>query len=261
MSRATGQGITIDANFDKLNLKLFELSKRVGLELGPIIKEEAKYLTQSAVRNSPPPNRQAGVNTIRNDLNKVATSLDYQSYEARKTEGGFYGSIAKYIRRRDAGKLRTLLQNPNLKLFQGFTVLGTPEEIQAAHQSRRVAGRVKGTSKAIAFRSDMRRYFRGVSDRVGFMLSGWNKAAAAVGVKTKKFAQRTYAGSNAGVELSFGRNPFFLARNGNMRDPMVIKAVSTAVKFRIRVTEKKIDRAVDKLAINLGFKKLAKGSY
>lgn len=46
-----------------------------------------------------------------------------------------------------------------------------------------------------------------------------------------------------------------------MRDPMVIKAVSTAVKFRIRVTEKKIDRAVDKLAINLGFKKLAKGSY
>lgn len=261
MSRATGQGITIDANFDKLNEKLAILAKNVGLELGPIIKEEAKFLMQSAVKNSPPPSRQSGVNTIRNDLNKVAVSLDYQGYEARKTEGGFYGSIAKYIRRRDAGKLRTLLQNPNLKLFQGFTVLGTPEEIRSAHQSRRVNGRVKGEAKAVAFRSDMKRYFKTVSDRVGFMLSGWNKGAAAVGVKTKKFAQRTYAGSNSGVEFTFGRNPFFIARNGNMRDTMVIKAINTAVKFRIRVTEKKIDRAAQKLAINLGFTKLAKGSY
>lgn len=261
MSRATGQGMTIDANFDELNEKLLILSKSVGLELGPIIKEEAKYLTQSAVKITPPPSRQSGVNTIRNDLNKVAKSLNYQTYEARATKGGFYGSIAKYIRRRDAGKLRTLLQNPNVKLFQGFTVLGTPEEIKAAHQSRRVAGRVKGQAQAIAFGSDMRRYFRGVSNRVGFMLSGWNKAAAAVGVKTKKFAQRSYAGSNAGVEFKFGRNPFFIARNGNMRDAMVIKAVNTAVKFRIKVTEKKIDRAAKKLAINLGFTKLAKGSY
>lgn len=261
MRSAAGSGMTIEANFDDLNKKLFILSQKVGLELGPIIKEEAKYLMQSAVRNSPPPSRQSGVNTIRNDLNKVAVSLDYQGYEARKTEGGFYGSIAKYIRRRDAGKLRTLLQNPNLKLFQGFTVLGTPEEIKAAHQSRRVAGRVKGEAKAVAFRSDMRRYFRGVSDRVGFMLSGWNKGAAAVGVKTKKFAQKSYAGSNSGVEFTFGRNPFFIARNGNMRDTMVIKAINTAVKYRIRITEKKIDRAAQKLAVNLGFTKLAKGSY
>lgn len=261
MSRATGQGMTIDANFDELNEKLLILSKSVGLELGPIIKEEARYLLQSAVRNTPPPSRQSGVNTIRNDLNKVAVSLDYQSYEARATKGGFYGSLAKYIRRRDAGKLRTLLQNQNLKLFQGFTVLGTPEEIASTHQSRRISGRVQGATTAVAFRSDMRRYFNKVSGRVGFMLSGWNKAAAAIGVKTKKFAQGTYLGSNSSVEFSFGRNPFFIARNRNIRDAMVIKTINTAVKFRIRVTQTKIDRAAKKLAINLGFTKLAKGSY
>jgi hypothetical protein len=261
MSRATGQGFTIDSNFDELNDKLFILSQKVGLELGPIIKEEARYLLQSAVRNTPPPSRQSGVNTIRNDLNKVAVSLDYQGYEARKTEGGFYGSLAKYIRRRDSEKLRTLLQNQNLKLFQGFAVLGTPEEIASTHQSRRVNGRVIGAAKAVAFRSDMRKYFRSVSERVGFILSGWNKAADAIGVKTKKFAQKTYLGSNSSVEFSFGKNPFFIARNKNMRDTMAIKAINTAVKFRIRVTEKKIDLAAKKLAINLGFTKLAKGSY
>lgn len=261
MSRASGNGMTIDANFDKLNVRLFELSKRVGLELGPIIKEEAKYLMQSAVKVTPPPSRQSGVSTIRNDLKKVAVALDYQGYEARATKGGFYGSLAKYIRRRDAGKLRALIQNPNFKLFQGFTVLGTPEEIRAAHQSRRVAGRVKGEPKSVAFGSQMRRYSKTVTDRVGFMLSGWNKGAAAVGVKIKKFAQRSYAGSNAGAEFSFSRNPYFIARNGNMRNAMVIKTINTAVKFRIRVTEKKIDRAMNKLALNLGFTKLAKGSY
>lgn len=261
MSRASGNGITIDANFNDLNKKLFILSQKVGLELGPIIKEEARYLMQSAVKNSPPPSRQAGVNTIRNDLNKVAESLDYQNFEAHKTKHGFYGSLAKYVRTRQADKLRALLQNPNLKLFQGFTVLGTQEEIKSNHQSRRVAGRVKGVAKAVAFRSDMRRRFKDVSDRVGFMLSGWNKGAEAVGIKTKKFAQRSYVGSNAGAEFSFGKNPFFIARNGNMRDVMVIKAINTAVKYRIRVTEKKIDRAINKLAINLGFTKLAKGSY
>lgn len=261
MSKSTGNGITIDANFLQLSIKLSQLSKAVGIGLGPIIKEEAKYITQSAIKNTPPPSRQSGVNTIRNDLNKVSVSLNYQSYEANKTIGGFYGSLAKYIRRRDAGKLRTLLQNSNLKLFQGFTVLGTPEEIQAAHQSRRVAGRVKGFAKSVAFGSDMRRYFKGVSSRVGFMLSGWNKAANALGIKTKKFAQRTYAGSNSSVEYSFGKNPFFIARNANMRDPMVIKIISTAVKYRLRVTQLKIDRANQKAAINLGFVKLAKGSY
>lgn len=46
-----------------------------------------------------------------------------------------------------------------------------------------------------------------------------------------------------------------------MRNAIVIKTINTAVKFRIRVTEKKIDRAMNKLALNLGFTKLAKGSY
>lgn len=246
----------------QLEIKLYELSRRVGLELGPIIREETKYLLASAVRNTPPPSRMAGVNTIRTDLNRVAQAVNYQTYEAKKTEGGFYPSIAKYIRRKDAGKLRQLMQNPNLNMWQGFKVLGTPAEIQAEHRARRVAGRVpKGEAKAIAFRADMRKYFRDVSKRVGFALSGWANAAAVHNIKIKKFAQGSYAGSRAGVEYSFARNPYFVARNGNIKDFQLQKKIETAVKFRLRVTQLKIERAEKKLAINLGFTSLAAGSY
>jgi hypothetical protein len=251
--------ISMDA--DKLEKALFELSKRVGEDLGAIIKEEAKYVVKSAVETTPPPSKQAGQRTIANDLNKVAVPLDYQSFEARATEGGFYKSIAKYVRRRNAEKLRLLLQNPNLNLFKNYGVLANQEELASYHQNHRVNGRVRGLARNVAFRADMRRYNKTVSQRVGFMLSGWNKAAHALGVKTKKFAERSYAGSRSNLEYSYGRNPFFVARNGNMKIVDVQKKIDTVVKFRLRIALKKIERAKQKQAINLGFKKLAAGSY
>ena len=256
------QSLQISVSMRELETKLYQLSQKVGLELGPIIREESKYLVQSAVKNTPPPTRQAGVNTIRIDLNRVAVALNYQTFEARATEGGFYGSIAKYVRRRDAGKLRELLQNPNLNLFRGFRVLATPAELQAEHRARRVNGRVtKMEPKAVAFGNDMRKYFRNVSRRVGFALNGWKSAAAIHGIRIKKFAQGSYTGSRAGTEYSFGRNPYFVAKNGNIKDYAVQKKIETAVRYRLRVTVLKIERAEKKLAINLGFTKLAAGSY
>ena len=96
---------------------------------------------------------------------------------------------------------------------------------------------------------------------VGFALSGWANAAAVHNIKIKKFAQGSYAGSRAGVEYSFARNPYFVARNGNIKDFQLQKKIETAVKFRLRVTQLKIERAEKKLAINLGFTSLAAGSY
>lgn len=256
------QSLQISVSMRELEYKLHALSSKVGLELGPIIREESKYLVQSAVKNTPPPTRQAGVNTIRIDLNRVAVALNYQTFEANATSGGFYGSIAKYVRRRDAGKLRELLQNPNINMWRGFRVLATPAELKAEHRARRINGRVtKVEPKAVAFGSDMRKYFRDVSRRVGFALSGWKSAAAIHGIKIKKFAQGSYTGSRAGTEYSFGRNPYFVAKNGNIRDSAVQKQIETAVRYRLRVTTLKIERAERKLAINLGFTKLAAGSY
>ena len=251
--------ISMDAR--KLQYALHELSKRTGEDLGQFIKEEAKYVVQSVVRTTPPPSKQAGDRTIANDLNKVAVPLDYQSFEARATEGGFYKSIAKYVRRRNAEKLRLLLQNPNLNLFKNFGVLANQDEIAQHHQSRRVAGRVKGVARNVAFRVDMRRYNKVVNQRVGFMLSGWNKAAQALGVKTKKFASRSYAGSRSDLEYSYARNPFFVARNGNMKIADAQKKIDTTIRFRLRVAQKKLERVIQGKAVNLGFKKLAGGSY
>lgn len=249
-------------NSNKLIQQLTELSQKCGLELGPIIKEEAKYLTQSVAKNTPPPSKQAGEATLRNDINRVAVPLDYQSFEARATEGGFYKSIAKYVRRRQTEKLRTLLQNPNLNLFRNYSVIGSVDELHQKHYSRRqFYGRVRGKPDAVTYRADQRRYYQQVKNRVGFMISGWNPALDSLGVKKRAFANRPYAGSVTTVRFHFGRDPYFFASNRNIRIAQIQKQIDTAIRYRMRVTATKIERAENKLALNLGFTKLEKGSY
>jgi hypothetical protein len=64
------QTLSISMESKQLEAKLYELARKVGLEAGPIIREEAKYLVASAIKNTPPPSRQAGVFQVRKDLNK-----------------------------------------------------------------------------------------------------------------------------------------------------------------------------------------------
>ena len=254
--------MSVVLNTNKLMMQLSELASRCGQELGPIIKEEARYITESVAKNTPPPTKQKGERTLANDLNKVAVPLDYLSFERRATAGGFYKSIARYLRRRETEKLRTLLQNPNLNLFTNFTVIASPEELHRKHYARRsFNGRVRGKPDAVAYRSDQRRYYGQVKNRVGFMISGWNPALDALGVKKRAFANRPYAGSTTRVRFNFGRDPYFFTANGNIRIAQVQKMIDTAIKYRMRVTQTKIERAQKRLALNLGFTKLERGSY
>jgi hypothetical protein len=258
--------IQIQSNTKQLEGQLYLLSKALGMELGPIIKEEGKFILQSAIRVTPPPSRPAGVRAINRSLNLVADPLDYQAYEQRATDGGFYKSIAKYIRRRQTDKLQSLFNKPQLQFWTGFTVLQNEEALRAKHQSMRRfgpsgGGRVYGQKNSLAYGPDMRRYAKKVHDRVGFMLNGWSQAASVLGLKIKQFAQKTYEGSTQKVEYNFGRNPFITVVNSNIRMEQPQRKIDSILAYRIRITEKKIDRANQKLAINLGFTKLAKGSY
>lgn len=249
-------------NSSRLIQQLTELASRCGQELGPIIREEARYITESVARNTPPPTKQQGERTLSNDLNRVAVPLNYQSFERRATDGGFYKSIARYLRRRETEKLRTLLQNTKLNLFTNFSVIGSPEELHRKHYARRTFnGRVQGKPDAVTYRADMRRYYGQVKNRVGFMISGWNPALETLGVKKRAFANKAYAGSTTRVRFHFGRDPYFFTANGNIRIAQVQKMIDTALKYRMRVTQTKIERAEKRLAINLGFTSLKAGSY
>jgi hypothetical protein len=258
--------ITVNFRSRELEVKLYELSKKVGMKLGPIIKEEARYVLQSAVKVTPPPARQSGKRTIGIDLNRVAIPLDYQTYEKNATPGGFYKSLAKYIRRRNVNKLRTLMQDPRLSFLNGLSVIANRDELRQKHQSRRQfgpagGGRVRGKPDSVAFRADMRRYKRSVENRVGFMLNGWAEAGRVLGVPIKKFAERNYEGSTQKFRYNFWRNPFVEVINSNIRMTQPQRTIDAILAYRIRVTQKKIDRANKKLALNLGFTTLAAGSY
>ena len=247
---------------DKLSAQLARLANECGLELGPIIKEEAKYLVTSAIKTTPPPSRKSGEKTLKIDIKRIAIPLDYRTYEERATEGGFYKSLARYIRDRNSEKIRALTRNPNFNLFQNFDVIDSPEQLHQRHYNRRGAGgRVRQKADAVTYKADFNRYFKDVKGRVGFMISGWNKAADVLGARKKKFADKSYSDQRVVVEFNFNRNPFFLAKNGNIRIPSYSKAMEYAVKYRIRIAAKKIELAQKKLALNLGFTRLEKGSY
>ena len=254
--------LSINIETEKLEQQLANLADRCGLELGPIIKAEAKYLVESAIRNNtPPPTKKAGDQTVTNDLAKVATSLDYRSYEQKATSKGFYKSLARYIRDKNVEKLKALMRNPNFNLFKGMDVVGSQEELHARHYQRRRFGRVNQKPDAVAFSADYKRNLIATKKRVGFMVSGWNKAADAVGARKKKFADRPYEGSVVNVEVNFGRNPFFLAINRNIRIPEFQKLMNRVIAHRLKIATNKVERAEKKLAINLGFTRLEKGSY
>jgi hypothetical protein len=254
--------LSIDIDTKALEQQLANLADRCGLELGPIIKAEAKYLVESAIKNNtPPPSRQAGERTVANDLAKVAIPLDYRSYEQKATGRGFYKSLARYVRDKNVEKLKALMRNPNFHLFKGMDVVGSQEALHARHYSRRRYGRVRQKPDAVAFSADYKRTLIETKRRVGFMVSGWNKAADAVGARKKKFADRPYEGSVVNVEVNFGRNPFFLAINRNIRIPQFQKLMNRVIAHRLKITTQKVERAQKKLAINLGFTRLEKGSY
>lgn len=253
--------MTIDVNTARLVGNLNELAKKCGLTLAPILKEEARYLVESAIKTTPPPSRPAGERTLSHDLQQVAVPLYYKNYEQKATGKGFYKSLARYIRNRDTEKIRSLIRNPNFHLFQGMDVIGSQKELETRHYSRRRFGRVKQKADAIAFSADFKRYYNTVKKRVGFMVSGWNEAAGVVGAKTKKFSERPYSGSNFSVRFLFARDPYFVATNRNIRVPAFQKILNRTIEYRLRIATTKVLRANQKLALNLGFTTLAKGSY
>lgn len=250
---------TVQADTRRLEFQLARLAQAAGVELGPIIKQEAAYFLKSFIKTTPPPSLSAGKNAIDNDLRRVSTPLYYEQFEAHASKGGFYKSIARYIRKRDAEKLRMLLQNPNLNLFRGMQLLGNVDELNAEHQRRRVGQsrrRPRGSPQALSFSGDYKRHRNSVHRRVGFIVSGWNDAARAVGVPIKKFSARTYERSSQSVSYSFGKNPFIVATNGNMPGPMFQKMLGQSLKYRERITIRKIEAAIAGRAVNLGFTRI-----
>ena len=249
--------ISITLESKELDYALTRLALAAKVDLGLVIKEEAKYLTQTLMKFTPPKSRPQGINAVRRDINRVADPLNYVTLQSKATKGGFYTSMAKYVRTRNVSKIQDLLNNPNFRYFYGKKLLQNEEEIKLLHRKLRVPrGNVAfQRDKALAFGRDFTRYRKSVEGAVGWHISGWIPAAKLTNARYKKTFDR-FSGSGRARGNFTGSNPYVVAVAGNIKIPNYQRMVTGAVNSRISTTQKKIERILAKQAVNLGFIKI-----
>ena len=251
--------INIETSFERLEMALHELAKEAKVSLGLVIKEEAKYAIQTIVKFTPPKSKQQGANAVRADFSRLAEPLVFEDLQAKATKGGFYKSMARYVRNRDVEKLRALFRNPNLTHYYGRPLLENEDAIKKYHKDQRNdRGRIKGKPRVLAFGLDFRRVRKTMEDRVGWTVSGWNSSAKVAGARYKKFSDKLkpQAGGNirfGSVQSSFGPQPFIKATAHNVKIPNYQRMIDGAIQSRERTTLKKIAAVLANRSVNLGF--------
>lgn len=253
---------SIKADTKKLEIALSKLANAAKVDLGLVIKEEAKYILQTLIKFTPPKSKQQGVNAVRGDLSKLAQPLVYSDLEAKATKGGFYKSMARYTRTRNIAKMRELLMNPNLKGYYGMKLLENIGAIRQEHMSRRNSrGRITGKATALAFGADFKKYRKEIEDRVGWSVSGWNSSAKKTGARYKKFSDKLKpqaggSGLFGSSRSNFGPNPYIQAIAYNIKIPNYQSKIDAVLTSRIKTTERKVAAVMANRAVNLGFAKV-----
>lgn len=254
--------IEIESRFEGLEYSLARLALAARVDLGLVIKEEAKYAIQTIVKFTPPKSKQQGVNAVRGDLSKLAQPLVYSDLEAKATKGGFYKSMARYTRTRNIAKMRELLMNPNLKGYYGMKLLENIAAIRQEHMSRRDSrGRITGKATALAFGADFKKYRKEIEGRSAWSLSGWSSSVKKTGARYKKFAEKLKAqpggsGLFGSSRSNFGPNPYIQAIAYNIKIPNYQSKIDAVLTSRIKTTERKVAAVMANRAVNLGFAKV-----
>ena len=253
--------ISIQSDVGKLEFALARLALAAKVGLGPVIKEEGRYLTKLFIQFTPPKSRKQGEGAVKRDLANLAIPLNYAELEAKASKNGFYKSMARYVRNRETEKLKLLFQNPRLNFFNGRKMLGNVNEIRQAHrQQQNQYGRIKKDRNMAAYSGDMKEFSKEIRSRVGWTASGWIPAAKATGAPYKKFSDR-FGGKSGFQNSNFvGANPFIVAVNRQVKIPNYQRMIDAAVASRIRTTVVKIERVMSNKAVNLGFTRVGGGS-
>ncbi len=252
--------ISLELRTKELERALFRLASAGRVSYGAVIKEEARYVTQLLIKFTPPDTQSQGRKAISKDFGKLITPLRYDYFKERETEGGFYRSISRYIRKRESGKLQQLFNNPNLKGYFGLRLLTNTNQISEHHKQRRTRyGRIHSGSKQFAaYAKDANKVMKDVQQRVGWTVSGWIPAARVTGARWKKFSGK-FEGKSGSQVSNFGPNPFIIARNFNVKIPNYQKDVDAVLRARVGITKRKLDRVLAGQAVNLGFVRVKGG--
>lgn len=99
------------------------------------------------------------------------------------------------------------------------------------------------------------RYLSAVQSRVGYAKAGFAAAALACGMRLPAWVRRH--SQRAGVaSVNFGANPYVTGTATNIKVPNPSRYVDAGLKFREKITLKKVNAILANRAVNLGFAKV-----
>jgi len=239
--------VTLKLDTRKLENSLYLLGKVSRSAPGIVIKEEAKFVAQGIMKLTPPNSLAQGRKRVRGDLSRIVFPLD----AAKIT----WKPLKEAVEKKDVAKIAALVANSTkFQLKRDFT--RDQGRMKEQHKKMRTRwGRINRGVRPVlvALMSDAAKYTRSVQKNVGWAKSAFASTIIAAGGHVPNWIAK-FASKSGTTVANFGENPRVVAVAFDIKIPDYQRMVDDAVKHRVKITERKIERIIAGKAVNLGFK-------
>jgi hypothetical protein len=278
--------IDVQLNSAKLDYALQRLALAAKVDLGKVIKQEGGNVAKSIMMILPPTPvpgttkprgsglslkaKQQGENAIKSDL-----------FGGRRRSGARYASIGLFQRigsstlqppkraRTETAAVRLGWErSKTIRIyFKYWRPNASDGDLNNFHlRFRNRYGRVPFVSQSTIGRWKVQdqmwisngtadKYLKAVQSRVGYAKAGFAAAALACGMRLPAWVRRH--AQRAGISsVNFGANPYVVGTATNIKVPNASRYVDAGLKFREKITLKKVDAILANRAVNLGFAKV-----
>lgn len=278
--------IDVSLNSSKLDYALQRLASAARVDLGKVIKQEGGNVAKSIMMILPPTAspgttkprgsglslkaKQQGENAIKSDLfgGRRRSGARYASIGLFQRIGGSTIQPPKRARTETAAVRLGWERSKTIRIyFKFWQPSASVPEMNTFHlKFRNKYGRVPFVSQSTIGRWKVQdqmwisddsadRYLRWVQSSVGFSKAGFAAAALACGIRLPAWVRRH--SQQAGIaSVNFGSNPYVTGTATNIKIPNASRYVDSGLKFREKITLKKVDAILANRAVNLGFAKV-----
>lgn len=275
--------IAVTLNSSKLDYALQRLASAARVDLAKVIKQEGGNVAKSIMMILPPtPSpgttkprgsglslkaKQQGENAIKSDLfgGRRRSGARYASIGLFQRIGGSTLQPPKRARTETAAVRLGWERSKTIRIyFKFWRPNASDSELNNFHlRFRNKYGRVPFVSQSTIGRQKVQdqmwisdgvadRYLSAVQSRVGYAKAGFAAAAIACGMRLPAWVRRH--SQRAGVaSVNFGANPYVTGTATNIKVPNPSRYVDAGLKFREKITLKKVDAILANRAVNLGF--------
>jgi hypothetical protein len=278
--------IDVQLNSAKLDYALQRLALAARVDLGKVIKQEGGNVAKSIMMILPPTPvpgttkprgsglslkaKQQGENAIKSDLfgGRRRSGARYASIGLFQRIGGSTLQPPKRARTETAAVRLGWERSKTIRIyFKYWRPNASDGELNNFHlRFRNRYGRIPFVSQSTIGRWKVQdqmwisngtadKYLKAVQSRVGYAKAGFAAAALACGIRIPAWVSRH--AQRAGISsVNFGANPYVIGTATNIKVPNANRYVDAGLKFREKITLKKVDAILANRAVNLGFAKV-----